>query len=198
MSERAIESRPLPIGAVGRIGPGWWGMVCLIATEASLFAYLLFAYFYYAVQIADDWIPTRPSFSFSLPAIIVLVVSAAAVWWGERAAIRGHGMQIAIGFLVALLLGIAFVVLQLREWSSKPFTLRSGEYGSIFFTTTGLHLAHLIAGLVALLLVVVWSTLGYFDARRNTPALIVAAYWYFVVAVGVAVFVAFYVLPYLW
>ncbi len=198
MSDLALDRQPLPVGAVRRRGSGWWGVVCLIATEAALFAYVLFSYFYYAVQIADGWIPASPSFSFSLPAVVVLIVSGAAVWWGERASLRGARLHTALGFLVGLILGLGFIALQLLDWSSKPFTLRSNEYGSIFFTTTGLHLAHLVAGTVALLLILIWSALGYFDARRNTPVLIVAAYWYFVVAVGVAVFLAFYVLPHLW
>ena len=198
MSDLSLDERPLPVGAVGRTGPGWWGIVCVIATEASLFAYLLFSYFYYAVQIADGWIPGNPAYGFSLPAIIALIISGAAVWWGERGAERGVRSQTLIGFLAAFLLGAVFIVLQVLEWYSKPFTLRSGEYGGIFFTTTGFHLAHLAVGVVALLLVMVWSGLGYFDARRNTPVLIVAAYWYFVVVVGIAVFVSFYVLPHLW
>jgi cytochrome c oxidase subunit 3 len=198
MSDMALGKRPLPVGAIGRTGPGWWGIVCVIATEASLFAYLLFSYFYYAVQIADGWIPKSPSFGYSLPGIICLIVSGAAVWWGERGAERGARSRTLLGFVVALLLGIVFIVLQILDWSSEPFTVRSGEYGSIFFVTTGFHLAHLVVGVIALLLVLAWSALGYFDARRNTPVLIVAAYWYFVVVVGVAVFLSFYVLPYLW
>lgn len=198
MSEMTVGREKLPVAPVGRTGPGWWGIVCVIATEASLFAYLLFSYFYYAVQIADGWIPERPTFGFSLPAVIALIVSGGAVWWGERGAERGVRTQTLTGFLVAFVLGVAFIVLQVLEWLSKSFTLRSGEYGGIFFTTTGFHLAHLVVGVLALLLVLIWSALGYFDARRNTPVLIVAAYWYFVVAVGVAVFLSFYVLPYLW
>jgi len=29
---------------------GWWGMMATIATEAALFAYLLFSYYYLASQ----------------------------------------------------------------------------------------------------------------------------------------------------
>jgi heme/copper-type cytochrome/quinol oxidase subunit 3 len=192
------EGQVLPVGAVGRSGPGWWGIVCVILSEGALFVYLLFSYFYYAIQISDDWVPGTPSFTFSLPGIVVLLVSGAAIWWGERGAIVGDRPQTLIGFLIAALLGSVFVALQCLDWSSKSFTARSGEWGSIFYTATGLHLIHLIVGLVALLLILAWSALGYFDARRHTPVLIVAAYWYFVVAVGLAIFIAFNLLPYIW
>jgi cytochrome c oxidase subunit 3 len=198
MSDMVAEQQPLPVGAVGRQGPGWWGMLCVIVSEASLFAYLLFSYFYYAVQIADDWMPAHPGFIFTLPATIALIASGGGIWWGVRAASKEVRSQTLIGFLAALLLGVVFLVLQVLDWSNEPFSLRSGEWGSIFYLATGLHVVHLIVGLVALVLILAWAALGYFDARRHTPVLIVAAYWYFVIAVGVAVFVAFNVLPYLW
>lgn len=197
MSDLPFESRPLPVGGVERTSVGWWGMVCFIATEASLFAYLLFSYFYLAVELDSNWLPAKPSFRYSLPGIILLIASSAAMWWGSRGARRGARGHLLLGTLLAFLLGIGFIVLQIVEWKSKTFTLRSSEYGSIFFTITGIHLAHAIVGVVALLLILVWSALGYFDGKRNTPVLIVAAYWHFVVAVGVAVFLALYVTPYL-
>ena len=36
----------LPVGPIGRNGIGWWGVGTLIATEAALFSYLLFSYYY--------------------------------------------------------------------------------------------------------------------------------------------------------
>jgi heme/copper-type cytochrome/quinol oxidase subunit 3 len=198
MSDVPFEQRPLPVGGVGRIGVGWWGLLCVIATEGSLFAYLLFSYFYFAVQLDGGWMPEAPSFEFSLPAVILLILSGIAVWWGARASARGARGRFLIGFLLTLLLGLGFIALQWLEWRSKPFTMQSGEYGSIFFTVTGWHLAHLVAGVIGLVLILIWSALGYFDDRRNAPVLIAAGYWHFVVAVGVAVFLALYVTSYLW
>ena len=40
----------LPVGSIGRHANGWWGMMMLIVTEGALFVYLLFAYYYTAVQ----------------------------------------------------------------------------------------------------------------------------------------------------
>jgi hypothetical protein len=41
----------------------------------------------------------------------------------------------------------------------------------------------LVAGILILLMVLIWSTLGYFDRWRNAPVLIGTAYWLFVLAV---------------
>ena len=40
----------LPVGAMDTRASGWWAMIFTVFTEASLFAYLLFSYFYLAVQ----------------------------------------------------------------------------------------------------------------------------------------------------
>lgn len=86
MSDAAFENRPLPIGGRERMSVGWWGVLCLIATEASLFAYLLFSYFYFAVELDDHWLPEMPSFRYALSAIILLILSSPAMWWGARSA----------------------------------------------------------------------------------------------------------------
>ncbi len=184
---------------MGRISVGWWGVICVIATEASLFAYFLFAYFYFALQLGGNWTPLQPpGFLFSLPGVIALILSSLAAWWAERGARRGLRIDQLGGLALAALLGIVFLVLQLLDWGRETFTLKSSEYGSVFFTITGLHLAHLVVGVLALLLILVWSALGYFDARRHVPVLIGVAYWHFVVVVGVVLFLALYVAPNVW
>lgn len=193
----AVLNAPLPIGAVGRRSLGWWGVLSVIATEGALFAYLLFSYFYYAVQLDDAWIPQAPSLRYALPAVIVMVLSSGAIWWATRSITRGLRTPLQLGILVALLLGIAFLVLEGLDWADKPFTLSTSEYSSIYFTITGFHLAHAVAGVIWLLLLLVWSALGYFNTRKHAPVLIAAAYWHFVVVAELAIFLALYVTPYL-
>ena len=50
MPPRSYQGQALPVGSQGRLSSGWWGMWTLIATEAALFAYLLFSYFYVGAQ----------------------------------------------------------------------------------------------------------------------------------------------------
>ena len=45
----------LPVGSAGVRTTGWLGCLMLIATEASLFGYLIFAYLYLAVQNTQHW-----------------------------------------------------------------------------------------------------------------------------------------------
>ena len=99
MADLALEKKPLPVGSVDRMASGWWAMVMTIATEAALFAYLLFAYFYWAIQPDDMPFPEGgpPSLRLAAPDTVVLVLSSVAVWWGERSIKRGDRGKAAIG-----------------------------------------------------------------------------------------------------
>ncbi|MBV9862686.1 MAG: heme-copper oxidase subunit III [Alphaproteobacteria bacterium] len=194
----SAHGRALTVGAIARRGTGWWGLLTVIATEAALFVYLLFSYFYYDVQFGRGWLPDPPSFRYSLPNTIILVASNIAAWVAARGIQRGGRGRLVVGILVALLLGVAFCVLQVLEWRSLTYTLNANTYSSVYFTTGGFHLAHVVVGVLILLLLLLWSVLGYFDRLRHTPVLIGTAYWHFVLAVWLAVFFSFYVTPYLW
>jgi heme/copper-type cytochrome/quinol oxidase subunit 3 len=92
---------------------------------------------------------------------------------------------------------VIFVGIQVLEWKAKSFSLNSSAYGSLFFTITGFHMAHVIVGLLLLLPLTLWSTLGYFGPLRSAPISIGAVYWHFVDAVWLAVFFTLYITPYL-
>ena len=192
------EMPRLPVGPTARRGVGWWGVWCLVMTESALFVYLLFSYYYSAVQFDAGWLPHghAPSMRLALPDTIVLLLSSLAMWFGDRGVRRGSRVQNVAGIGIAIILGAIFVAVQLLEWSGKDFTPRSGEYGSLYYTITGFHLAHVIAGLVVLLVVLVWSALGYFNPRRSAPVLIASVYWHFVDLVWLFVFATFYLSPY--
>ena len=199
MSEAVYLDRDLPVAGLKRNSVGWWGMLCLIATEASLFAYLLFSYAYFAVRFGPRWLPVaHPSLRLSLPDTIILLSSSAVIWWAEQGAKSGKQRQHLIGTAVTMAMGVVFLVIQALEWKSKTFSLTSGSYGSLYFTITGLHMAHVVVGLVILGVVFAWSAAGDFTPRRHTPVLISSTYWHFVDAVWLVVFTTLYIAPYFW
>ncbi|HEY5410791.1 MAG TPA: cytochrome c oxidase subunit 3 [Caulobacteraceae bacterium] len=198
MPDAALSPGPLPLGACGKNSVGWWGVLCLIATEGSLFAYLLFSYAYLAVQRGQAWLPEpHPSLALAGPNTVILLLSSVAVWWGEEGAKRQKRGQHIAGLGIGIVLGLAFLAVQLLEWKTKSFSLTSGSYGSLFFTITGFHMAHVIVGVSMLIVVLAWSLMGYFSPRHHARVAVAAIYWHFVDAVWLCVFSAFYISPYL-
>lgn len=173
-------------------------MLALVVTEAALFAYLLFSYFYIASQAHAPWPPDgMPSFGIALPNTIILIIGSFTVRYGERGIQQGDRRRLVRGLFITLVLGLIFLGLQGLEWHNKAFSLTSGVYGSLYFTITGFHMAHVLVGLLMLAVLLIWTSFDYFGARRHAAVSIGAIYWHFVTVVWLAVFATFYVAPYL-
>ncbi|HEY3851772.1 MAG TPA: cytochrome c oxidase subunit 3 [Steroidobacteraceae bacterium] len=199
MSE-VVLSRPenLPVGPTGRHGVGWWGVGTLVVSEAALFAYLLFAYFYTGATAPPGWLlDPAPSLKLALPNMVLLLISSVGVWGAERGIIKGRRGQALAGLGVAFALGLVFMTVQCLEWRSKPYRLGDSSYASLYFVTTGLHIAHVIVGLVVLAALFWWTALRYFSAGRRIALAAGALYWHFVNLISVCIFVTYYVTPHL-
>lgn len=198
MPEAVPELYPVPVGAFDRTGVGWWGLLCAIASEAALFGYLIFTYAYLGVQLGPAEVHlSHLSFRYSIPMTVVVIASSAALVFAEYGVRRGRQLWLVIGFALALGLAIGFVVLEYFEWTSETLSPTYPAFGSSFYLVTGVHLAHFVVGIVALVFMIPLSALGYFDATRYAHVAITAGYWHFVNAIWVVLFVALYVVPYI-
>ena len=173
----------LPVGAVG---------------NRSLFGYLLFSYYYLASQSNQPWPPGGlPKLGMGSLNTAILIGSSVMVWAAERA-LKKQSRPVALGFMTAsIVMGSAFAVIQLHEWRSKTYGPTTNQYGSVYFTVTGFHLAHVFIGLLILVSLTFWITRGMLDHRRHAALTIGAMYWHFVDAVWLFVFTTFYLTPYI-
>ena len=196
---RQLLDQPLPIGSEGKLAGGWWGVLALIVTEGSLFGYLLFSYFYLASQVEQHWPPEGlPDLFLSGINTAILLLSSVCVWASERCIEGKQQMRWSIvAMVLAIILGACFVGIQLIEWSKKTYGMTSDLYGSLYFTITGFHMLHVVIGLVILLLLLVWMSLGYFNEKRHAAMTIGGVYWHFVDVVWLFVFTTLYLVPYL-
>lgn len=197
MDEILKIDHPLPVVTRGQNSPGWWSMWCIVATEAALFAYLLFSYFYLGSQAHGGWIPELPALRLALPNTLILIASSLFLHWAERGIRHGQSTRLCAGLSISCLLSILFFGIQLEEWQQKKFALGEHAYASSYYITTGFHMAHVLIGLFILLALLIWAVLGKFNARQHTAVSIGAVYWHFVDVVWLAVFTSFYLLPYL-
>jgi len=194
-----VHFRPerLPLGSTRKISGGWWGVQTLIITEACLFGYLLFCFFYLNSQSEQEW-PPEGLPGLLVPGVntLILLISSACVWFGEKGVKHDRAAWSISGLAAAVILGTCFVGIQLVEWSNKTYGLTTNLYGSLYFTITGFHMAHVIIGLVVLSFLLLWAGLGYFDSKRHEAVTIGAAYWHFVDVVWLFVFSSLYLFPY--
>jgi cytochrome c oxidase subunit I+III len=186
----------LPLGASGRRSVGWWGMLAVVATEASFFCYLLFSYFYLGSISTNPWPSQVPRFGLPLLNTGILLSSSVAVWWGDRGIRAGKPRRLHIGIALGVGLGALFLALQGVEYSRETLSGTRDAYGSLFYTITGFHAAHVLVGLLMLGVVLTRAFLGHFGAERHEAVSNAALYWHFVDAVWLAVFTSLYVSPF--
>ncbi len=162
-------------------------MWLFIIADASTFGAILFAYGF--LRLANpDW--TRP-FAFS-PTIVngivmtVVLHTSSLTMVAAVAASRTGRKPAALRWLGAtMLLGIVFAALHLREWFAmigegwRLFRNPLGGsplFGATFFGITGLHLLHVICGVIVIGVIAAGFRRGRFDADHvETTSL----YWHF-------------------
>lgn len=198
-----VAGEALAMGASGRRSYGWWGMAWLIATEATLFAALLVSYFYLRFQSGPQWPPggiEEPHLTLPLAMSAVLLASSLPVHLAEKEIQRDRMASSAVLLAAGFALGAAFLVLTLAvEWPEalKEFSPTTGVYGSLYFTITGFHSAHLLVGLAFSLWVQMRLWRKGFNGRAHLPVTLFGMYWHFVDLVWVFVFAVVYLSPHL-
>ena len=163
------------------------GMWLFIASEVMLFGALFSAYALLRVSAAA-WPSGGDQLNLTLGSTnTMLLMSLTAVAWRARTA----SPQAARGWLlVSSVLGVAFLGLKSLEYKAEltlGLTPASSTFLAMYFTLTGLHALHVIAGIAANL----WAAAG---ARRVVPEQLrgrvqsIALYWLFVDIVWLIIF----------
>ena len=156
-------------------------MWLFIISDAVTFGSFLFAYGYIRVSAAN-WV--RPFESGSVINVIlmtVVLITSSLTMLGAVDASKDGDKAKAMRFLYSTMaLGALFAALHLREWFQlfgRNITLSSGLFGQTFFTITGLHLLHVICGVIAIFVVAMKYSSGKLTAGyvENT-----GLYWHFV------------------
>lgn len=171
-----------------------FGMIVFLASDLMLFAAFFSAY--YVLRGANDpWPPPGVEFHVAraLAATIVLVSSSFTLIAGDRALAERRSRAARRWVLATVALGLAFAVNQLLEYRDLSFRIGDHPYGSAYWMLTGVHGAHVLAGLGALMLLFVRLVRAR-DLERVEPyAGGISLYWHMVDAVWVAVFLTIWV-----
>ena len=178
---------------------GTGGMYFFILTEAMLFVALFFSYFYLG-RNAPQWpLDAPPKLLLATIMLAVLLSSSAVLLWAERLAKRGRAGAARAATLGTIALGIGFIVLQGFEYRNhlRELLPTQDSYGSIFYTITTIHGAHVVLGLLMLLYAVALPRLEPAGKPPHRPLHNAALYWHFVDVVWVLIVGILYYLPHL-
>jgi len=176
---------------------GTWGMVMFILTEATLFVFLFFTYYYIAFNWKGHYPPAPPKLTLALIMLVLLLASSAVLHAGERAEQAGRVARARAAVGGTIVMGLVFLVLQAIEYRNhlKELTPTSDAYGSIFYTITSFHGAHLLLGLLMLGYVLVLPEIGPGRKPPHRPLHNASLYWHFVDLVWVVIVGLLYVVP---
>ena len=132
---------------------------------------------------------------FALIVTIILVASSFTAQMGVFAAERGDVFGLRRWYLLSALMGAIFLAGQMNEYVTlvgHGLTIQSSVYGSVFFITTGFHAAHVLAGVLAFVVVLTRVSLAKFTPAQATAAMVVSYYWHFVDVVWIGLFTTIY------
>jgi len=183
----------------GGISSSLLGMVLFIASEVMFFGGLFGAYFTLRTA-APEWPPPgTPELDklYALGLTAVLVSSSVTMQLGVFAIRRNDQKWLVRWLVVTLVLGSLFLIGQGNEYHTlftEGMTLRSGVFGSTFFTLTGFHGAHVFGGAVFILIVLLRARSGQFTARYHDTVEMASYYWHFVDVVWLGLVTTIYLL----
>jgi cytochrome c oxidase subunit 3 len=174
------------------------GMLLFIASEVMFFGGLFAAYFNARASHLGEWGPVQAEpleiMPVALPITIILISSSFTMQFGVWAIRRGDQRAMRFWTLVTLILGVIFLLGQAYDYSVLGFGIQDGVFGTVFYTLTGFHGAHVFGGTVGLTILVARASQGQFSARNHVAVEAVSIYWHFVDAVWIALFTTLYFL----
>jgi heme/copper-type cytochrome/quinol oxidase subunit 3 len=169
----------------------------LIFTEASLFVAFFSAYFMLGNDKHRWTIDKPPELMYALILLAILVSSSFVMHYGERLVKKHRHREARIILAVTFLMGLGFLALQSFEYLShwRHLTPDSDAYGSIFYTITTFHAAHVVVGLLMILYVLFLPNASESPDSPYRPYHVASLYWHFVDVVWVFVVIILYAIP---
>lgn len=164
------------------------GLGVFLAVVSALFALLASAYL--TRMAGTDWRPPpAPAILFVNTAI--LAASSGAMQIARGAAANGERERLETALAGAAVLAFLFLIGQLSAWTrliDAGYLASTNPANAFFYLLTGLHGAHLIGGLAALLRTTsaVWRGADARAARASVD--LCAIYWHFMLLVWLGIF----------
>jgi heme/copper-type cytochrome/quinol oxidase subunit 3 len=189
-------------GSPYAIGSKKLGMWLFVISDALTFSALLVAYTYLRIANPNWPLPFHLYPSITLASIMTFCLLSSSLTMVLGVHAMNHGdRRGAVRWIVATIAGgLAFVVLHAMEWRNlmvhekvTPFGNPWGEplFGATFFALTGLHMTHVIIGVIYLGVIAFAVGRGKFSAEDVEVS---GLYWHFVDLVWMFIFPLVYLM----
>lgn len=180
---RAVSER------IGRPA-AWWGMLMLIASEATLFGCFIGTYYYLRFNTRVWPPPGIPEPRVAVPLILVgcLVLTSIPMQGASRAAREGRLAAARRLIGIALVVQCGFLAFEIDDFRGQLHTFDAGRnaYASIYYTLLGADHAHVALGIL-LNAWLVWKLAWGLTTYRVNAVQAVAWYWHAVNVITLAV-----------
>ncbi len=178
------------------------GMWFFLFGEVALFGPLFAAYFFVRANSAFTgfaWPLPGQIHSTVIGAIstIILLTSGLAASLALVAIKNNNQRGLRAGLLAAFILGLAVLVIEGFQWAelfAEGYTFGTDIAASIYYVITGIHGAHLLAGLLIIIYLLAKAYKGGYNAEKHMGVYAFAIYWGFVVGVWLFTFPLFYLI----
>jgi cytochrome c oxidase subunit III len=187
---------PPPAHQSSRIEASQLGIYLFIISEVMLFGAFFTAYFFIRVAAGAEW----PAPGTELPVAVagvntaILVSSSLTMHWALVSTKTENRAGLRAGILTTFLLGATFLAIQINEYIHIGFAPGDHAQGTIFYSLTGLHGAHVFVGLILLGMATVRAFRGHYSADDHRGLEIPGIYWHFVDVMWIVVYTTIYIL----
>jgi cytochrome c oxidase subunit 3 len=185
--ENAVNNR-------NKIHPQKFALLISCASVVMLFAALTSAYV--VRQAAGNWLefPLPSMFLFST---LVLLGSSVTLHFSFKGFQRGNSGIYRFLLLLTFILGILFIYLQYKGWMALVaigVELGTNPSGSFLYVLSGLHAAHILGGLAAILVALLHAFILPYEItpKRILRFEMTQIYWHFVDILWI------YIIVFLW
>lgn len=156
----------------------WIGIASIVMLFAALTSAIILR------KAEGNWL------QFYIPSIFyystaVIITSSITMIMALNAAKNDNQQGIKTWLWITLFLGLAFSYMQFKGWEELTrggiffAGSESNPAGSFFYVLTGLHVLHLLGGIINLLIVIFKAQKGIYNANEYLGIQLVGIYWHF-------------------
>jgi cytochrome c oxidase subunit I+III len=176
------------------------GMWVFLTTEVVVFGSILGAYLFIRSQVPHWPAPgSIHEISIGLTNTLVLLTSSLTVVLAVHAIREGNQRLLLFGLSATFVLGATFMGIKGAEWYGlfhlgNPFNFTAGLPASVYYFTTGLHGAHVLAGMLVTAYLIKRTMNGGFSKGNHLAVENFGLYWHFVDILWIFIFPLFYLI----